>query len=47
MTIIIKPFDPDEAIARAIIEAHGGGIAVHSDGIGHGAQVTFRLPLPD
>ena len=34
-------------IARAIIEAHGGGIAVHSDGIGRGAQVTFRLPLPD
>lgn len=34
-------------IARAIIEAHGGRIAVHSDGVGRGARVEFRLPLPD
>lgn len=34
-------------IARAIIEAHGGSIAVHSDGVGRGARVEFRLPLPD
>ena len=33
-------------IARTIIEAHGGAIAVHSDGIGCGTMVQFRLPLP-
>ncbi len=33
------------AITRAIVEAHGGTIAVRSDGLGQGAAVTFRLPL--
>ena len=33
-------------IARAIIEAHGGRIAVHSDGDGCGTRVTFSLPVP-
>ena len=33
------------AIARAIIKAHGGTIAVASDGPGKGATVTMRLPL--
>ena len=33
-------------IARTIIETHGGSIAVHSEGIGHGTTVQFRLPLP-
>ena len=33
------------AITRAIVEAHGGTIAVTSDGIGQGVTVTFRLPL--
>ena len=33
------------AIVRAIVEAHGGTVAVTSDGDGHGATVTLRLPL--
>ena len=33
-------------IARTIIEAHGGAIALQSGGIGHGTTVQVRLPLP-
>ncbi len=33
------------AITRAIVEAHGGTIAVTSDGLGQGVTVTIRLPL--
>ena len=33
-------------IARSIIEAHCGTIAIHSEGIGRGTTVQFRLPLP-
>ena len=33
------------AITRAIVEAHGGQIAVASDGLGQGVTVTIRLPL--
>ena len=33
------------AIAQAIVEAHGGTIAVTSDGPGQGVTVTIRLPL--
>ena len=33
------------AISKAIVEAHGGAIAVTSAGTGQGAAVTFRLPL--
>ena len=33
------------AITRAVVEAHGGTIAVASDGPGHGATVTIRVPL--
>ncbi len=33
------------AITRAIVEAHGGQIAVASDGPGQGVTVTLRLPL--
>ena len=33
------------AIARTIIEAHGGLIAVNSEGLGQGTSVEFSLPL--
>ena len=33
------------AITRAIVEAHGGTVAVASDGLGQGVIVTIRLPL--
>ena len=33
------------AITRAIVEAHGGTIAVASDGLGQGTTVNIRLPL--
>ena len=33
------------AITRAIVEAHGGTVAVESDGPDQGATVTIRLPL--
>ncbi len=33
------------AITRAIVEVHGGTIAVASDGLGQGVTVTIRLPL--
>ena len=33
------------AITRAIVEAHGGTIAVASGGIGQGVSVTVRLPV--
>lgn len=36
------------AIARAIAEAHGGGLTVASDGIpGHGAAFTLQIPAMD
>ena len=33
------------AITRAIVEAHGGTIAVASNGLGQGTTVTIRFPL--
>ncbi len=33
------------AITRAIVEAHGGAVEAASDGPGHGAAMTIRLPL--
>jgi len=33
------------AIARSLVEAHGGTISVASEGLGHGATFTIRLPL--
>ncbi len=32
------------AIAKSIVEAHGGSIAVPSPGLGQGATFTIRLP---
>jgi len=33
------------SISRALVEAHGGRIEVHSDGLGHGTAFTVTLPL--
>jgi signal transduction histidine kinase len=33
------------AIARQIVEAHGGAVHVHSPGPGEGSVFTVRLPL--
>ncbi|HET6869298.1 MAG TPA: ATP-binding protein [Solirubrobacteraceae bacterium] len=33
------------SIVRAIVEAHGGSVIATSDGIGHGAIFTVRLPM--
>ena len=33
------------AIAKGIVERHGGDIAAHSRGVGHGATFTVTLPL--
>ncbi|CAN5141817.1 hypothetical protein BH11PSE14_BH11PSE14_22240 [soil metagenome] len=32
-------------LARRLVELHGGRIAVHSEGIGHGAEFSVDLPL--
>jgi len=34
------------AIARSIVEAHGGAMIITSDGLGQGTTVSFDLPLP-
>ena len=34
------------ALARRLIEMHGGRIEVHSGGAGQGSEFTIRLPLP-
>jgi signal transduction histidine kinase/CheY-like chemotaxis protein len=33
------------AVAKTIVELHGGTIAAHSAGVGHGTEVAIRLPL--
>lgn len=33
------------ALARAIVETHGGNVAAVSAGLGHGSEFTVRLPL--
>lgn len=32
------------AIVKSLIEAHGGWVDVHSDGVGQGTRITFWLP---
>ena len=34
------------ALAKSLVELHGGSIAVHSEGSGRGSDFTLRLPLP-
>jgi PAS domain S-box-containing protein len=34
------------AIAKGMVELHGGSVAYYSEGLGHGTQFTIRLPLP-
>jgi PAS domain S-box-containing protein len=33
------------ALAKSIVNLHGGDISVHSEGLGRGTQFTIRLPL--
>ena len=33
------------ALARALVEMHGGSLGVHSDGVGEGSTFTMRLPI--
>lgn len=33
------------ALARRLVQMHGGGVTVHSDGLGHGSTFSVRLPL--
>ena len=35
------------AISKGIVEAHGGRIWAESDGPGHGARLTFTIPVAD
>jgi two-component system, sensor histidine kinase len=40
-----KGFGIGLAIARKLIEQHGGHITAHSDGPGRGSEFTITLPL--
>ena len=35
------------SICKGIVEAHGGRIWVESDGVGHGARITFTIPAAE
>lgn len=34
------------AIVKHVVQAHGGEVGVHSDGLGRGCRFWFRLPIP-
>ena len=33
------------ALVKRLVEMHGGSVAAHSAGVGHGSEFVFRLPL--
>ncbi|MEA2599515.1 MAG: hypothetical protein QOF89_507 [Acidobacteriota bacterium] len=33
------------AVVKGLVEMHGGEVAAHSEGLGKGAELSFRLPL--
>jgi two-component system, chemotaxis family, CheB/CheR fusion protein len=33
------------AVVRSFVKAHGGEVAANSDGVGHGSELTVKLPL--
>jgi diguanylate cyclase len=35
------------AVVRSLVEAHGGTIVAHSDGLGHGSEFVVCLPMDD
>jgi signal transduction histidine kinase/ActR/RegA family two-component response regulator/PAS domain-containing protein len=35
------------ALAKAVVEQHGGTLEVHSEGQGHGSEFVVRLPISD
>jgi signal transduction histidine kinase len=35
------------SLVKQLIEAHGGAVSVHCDGVGHGSEFELRLPLAD
>ncbi len=34
------------SLVKQIVQLHGGEVAVHSEGLGHGSEFLVRLPLP-
>jgi len=34
-------------VVKALVEAHGGGVTVHSEGLGRGSEFTLTIPISD